>query len=101
MDAIHVSGVIGWIEQPNVSFVHVQVWEPSIGSSFTQDLAGIRFPLDCADWLVSKDEIGEQSATTTGKQMHGSHILISMDVKKPPRGRLKVGGENSGGNRGW
>lgn len=30
MDAIHSSRPFGWIEQPNVSLVHVQPWEPSV-----------------------------------------------------------------------
>jgi hypothetical protein len=63
MDAIHSSGVFGWIKHPDVSFPHVQVWEPSFGGSFSQDLAGVSIPLNSDNWRVSKDEVGKQSAS--------------------------------------
>jgi hypothetical protein len=59
MDAIHASGVVGWIEQPNVSFVHVQTGEPSVCGAFSQDLAGVGFPFHSDNWLVPKDEVGK------------------------------------------
>ena len=67
MDAIHASGVAGWIEQPDVSLVHVQAGEPAISGSFSQDLAGVGFPLHSNNWRVSEDEVGEQSATGSGE----------------------------------
>jgi len=56
-DAIHSAGVVGWIEQPNVSLVHVQPWEPSIGGSITQDLAGVGVPLDGGNGRVPENEV--------------------------------------------
>jgi hypothetical protein len=67
MDAIHASGVFGWIEQPDVSLVHVQAGEPSVCGSFSQDLAGVGFPLHSDNWGVSEDEVGEESATGPGE----------------------------------
>jgi hypothetical protein len=67
MDAIHSAGVVGWIEQPNISFVHVQVREPSICGSFAQDLAGVGNPLNSDNWRVSKDKVGKQSSSSPCK----------------------------------
>jgi hypothetical protein len=61
-DAIHASRVFGWIEQPNISFVHVQVGEPSLCGALAQDLAAVSVPFDSGNWRVSEDEIGKQSA---------------------------------------
>jgi hypothetical protein len=62
MDAIHFSGVFGWIEQSDVAFPHVQFGKPSFGGSLSQDLAGISIPLNSDNWRVSEDEVGKESA---------------------------------------
>ena len=67
MDAIHSAGVFGWIEQPNVSFVHVQPGEPTFSGSLAQDLAGVPVPLNSDNWLVPEDKIGKESAAGSGK----------------------------------
>ena len=67
MDAIHFSGVLGWIEQSNVPFPHVQSWEPSFFCSFAQDLAGVWLPLNSDNWTVSKDEVCKQSTSNPGE----------------------------------
>jgi len=67
MDAIHFSGVFGWIEQPNVSFQHMQVGKPSVCGLFSQDLAGIGIPLNSDNWGVTEDEIGKQSSSNSGE----------------------------------
>jgi len=67
MDAIHASGVFGWIEQPNVSFPHMQSGKPSVCGSFSQDLADIGIPLNSDNWGVTEDEIGEQSSPDSGE----------------------------------
>jgi hypothetical protein len=67
MDAIHAAGEVGWIEQPDVSFEHVQTGEPSVCGSLAQDLAGVGFPLHSNNWRVSEDEVGEQSAAGPGE----------------------------------
>ncbi len=67
MEAIHAARVFGWIEQPNVSLVHVQAGKPSLGGSFTQDLAAVSVPLNSGNWRVSEDEIGEESASGSGE----------------------------------
>ena len=59
MDAIHSSRPGGWIEQPNVSLVHVQAGEPSVGGSLAEHSAAVWLPLDGADGLVAKDDVGE------------------------------------------
>jgi hypothetical protein len=69
MQAIHSAGVFGWIEQPNVDFVHAQAGEPSVGGALSQDSAAVGIKLNCSDWSVSEDEIAEQSAASAGKQM--------------------------------
>lgn len=74
MQAIHSAGVAGWIEQPNVSLVHAQTGEPSIGSALAQDSAAVGIKLNCSDWDVSEDEVGEQSAAGTGKEVKGAHF---------------------------
>ena len=73
-EAIHSAGVTGWIEQPNVFFMHAQVGEPSVGGSLTQDPAAVGIKFNCSDWLVAKDEVGEQSAASTGEEVEGSHF---------------------------
>jgi len=67
MDCVHASGVVGWIEQPDISLVHVQAGEPSFCGALPQDLAGVGFPLNSDNWSVSEDEVGEQPATGSGK----------------------------------
>jgi hypothetical protein len=64
-DAIHASRVFGWIEQPNVSLMHVQVGEPSLCSTFSEDLAAVSVPLNSGNWRVSEDEIGKESASSS------------------------------------
>jgi hypothetical protein len=73
MDAIHSARVFGWIEQPNVSLMHSQPGEPSVVGSLSQDLAGVSVPLDSGNWRVSEDEVGEQSAAGSGKEVQGAH----------------------------
>ena len=74
MNAVHASGVLGWIEQSNVTFPHVQAGEPSFCGSFSQDSAGVWLPLNSDNWRVSEDEVGKQSAADSSKEMHGSHF---------------------------
>jgi len=74
MNAVHDSGVLGWIEQSNVPFPHSQAGKPSFGCSFSQDSAGVWLPLHSDNWPVSQDEVGEESSTDAGKEVHGSHI---------------------------
>lgn len=57
MEAIHSSRPGGWIEQPDISFVHVQVGEPAIGGSLSQHGAAIGVVFDGADGVVSKYEV--------------------------------------------
>jgi hypothetical protein len=59
MDEIHSAGVFGWIEHPDISLVHPQAGEPSIGGSLSEDLAGVSVPLDNGNGSVSEDEVGE------------------------------------------
>jgi hypothetical protein len=65
MDAVHSSGVFGWIEQPDIPFPHVQSWEPSVCGSFSEDLAGVWLPFNSDNWLMSEDEVCEQSSTSS------------------------------------
>jgi hypothetical protein len=67
MDAIHFSGVFGWIEHSNVPFPHMQAGEPSFCGSFSQDSTGIGFPFHSDNWLMSENEIGKQSAADSGE----------------------------------
>ncbi len=67
MDAIHFSGVLGWIEQSDISFPHMQVGEPSFCCSFAEDTAGIGIPLNSDNWIMSEDEVGKESASDAGK----------------------------------
>lgn len=78
MDAVHASGVFGWIEQPDVPFPHSQAGEPSFCGSFSQDLAGVGFPLNSDNWRVSEDEVCKQSATGSSKQMARSEHVLPM-----------------------
>jgi hypothetical protein len=81
-EEIHSAGVRGWIEQPDISLVHVQAGEPSLGGSLAQDSAGVSVPLNSGNWLVPEDEVGEQSAPCSGEQVEGSHV-ISPTAKLP------------------
>ncbi|OGO33105.1 MAG: hypothetical protein A2Z03_02250 [Chloroflexi bacterium RBG_16_56_8] len=67
---MYLSRVFGWIEHPNVSLVHPQVGEPAFGGAFSQDSAGVWLPLDCANWIVSDNEVGKQSASASSKKVH-------------------------------
>jgi len=79
MDAIHASRVVGWIEQPDIAFVHSQAGEPSFFRSLSEDLAGVSVPLNSGNWRMSEDEVGEQSAAGTSKEVEGSHVIASTD----------------------
>nr|WP_240946357.1 hypothetical protein [Pseudomaricurvus alkylphenolicus] len=57
MDAIHSSGPVGWIEQLDVSMVHVQPWEPSVICSSLEHSGCVVVPLDGKNWSVSKNEV--------------------------------------------
>jgi hypothetical protein len=57
----------------------VQTGEPSVIGSFAQDFAGVGFPFNGHNGSVSEDEIGKQSATDSGKQVHGSHFTDAAD----------------------
>jgi hypothetical protein len=78
MDDVHSAGVFGWIEQPNVTLVHMQVWEPTTCGSLLQDLAGVLIPLNSNDWFVSEDKIGKQAASDAGKNVHCLHSSSSL-----------------------
>lgn len=73
MQAIHSAGVFGWIEQPNVLLVHAQLGEPSVGGSFPQDSAAVGIKLNCSDWGMAEDEVGEESAAGAGEEVECSH----------------------------
>ena len=78
MDAIHAPGVFGWIEQPDVDFVHVQVVEPSVIGARSQHSAAMPVVFDGSNGVVSKDEVGEQSDAGSGKQVQGSHEPLTL-----------------------
>lgn len=80
MQAIHSAGVVGWIEQPNVSLVHAQAGEPSVGGALSQDSAAVWIKFNCSDWGVPEDDIGEQSASGTSKEVERSHIMFQPHV---------------------
>jgi hypothetical protein len=67
MNAVHASGVLGWIKQADISFPHPQAGEPSVCGSFAQDFAGVGFPLNSDNWLVSENEVGKQSTADSGE----------------------------------
>jgi hypothetical protein len=77
MQAIHSAGVVGWIEQPNVAFVHAQLGEPSVGGALSQDSAAVWIKFNCSDWGVAEDKIGEQSAACAGKEVEGLHVTAT------------------------
>ena len=77
MDAIHSAGVLGWIEQSDIAFPHVQSGEPSFCGSFSQDATGVGFPFHSDNWLVSENEVGKQSATDPCKEVHGLHVTLA------------------------
>jgi hypothetical protein len=66
-DAIHSARPLGWIPQPHVSFVHVQVGEPSLVSSLPENGAAAGIDLDGADWLVSEDEVRKEPTSYPGE----------------------------------
>ena len=85
MDNVHDSGVFGWIEHPNISFVHMQPWKPSFGCSLAQRPAGVLVPLDCNDGPVPEDEIGEEPTSGAGKQVHGlEHFTTASKTHSMP-----------------
>ena len=69
MQAIHSSLVLGWIEQPNVSLVHAQAGEPSIGGTFSEDSAAVGVKFNCSDGGVAEDEVTKKSPTGAGEEM--------------------------------
>ncbi len=69
MQAIHASRPWGWIEQSDISLMHVQAGEPSVCDALAQDGAAEVVVLDGADGSVSKNEICEQAATCSGEKM--------------------------------
>ncbi len=75
MDAIHGPGVFGWVEQPDISFVHAQVGKPAVGGTGSEDRAGVWVPLDGEDGGMSKDKVGVESAAAACKEVPGSHVI--------------------------
>jgi len=75
MNNVHASGVLGWIEQANVPFMHSQAGEPSVCGSFSQDLAGVGIPFNSDNWSVAENEVGEQAAAVAGKEVHGFKLI--------------------------
>jgi hypothetical protein len=69
MDAIHSSFPVGCREQPNVSLEHLQVWEPSFGSSLPEDLATVGVPFDGTDGFMPKNEVCNESPSCPGKEV--------------------------------
>ena len=67
MEAIHSAGVFGWVEHPNVSLVHAQLGEPSVGGTFSQDSAAVGIKFNCADGGVAEDEVTEQTSARARK----------------------------------
>ena len=56
MQAIHSALPVGWIEQPNVSLVQVQAWQP-VRRSVSESGATVFVPLNCEFWFVSKYQV--------------------------------------------
>lgn len=69
-DEIHSAGVRGWIEQPDISLVHVQTGEPSLCGSLSEDSAAVLVVFNSNNWGVPEDAVGEQSASSPGKEVH-------------------------------
>jgi len=67
MNAVHDSGVLGWIKQLDVPFPHSQFGKPAVCCAFSEDLAGISIPLNSDNWGVSEDEVGEKSSAMSGE----------------------------------
>jgi hypothetical protein len=65
MQAIHSSGVFGWIEQLDVSDMHVHIGEPFW--SLCESFCGVSFPLDGEYRYVSKNEICIKSSACACK----------------------------------
>jgi hypothetical protein len=55
------------VDGSHVGFNDLEAREPSICCPVSQDLAGIRVPFDGRDWLMSEDEVGKQSASSSSK----------------------------------
>jgi hypothetical protein len=89
MDAIHFSFPVGCVEHPNVSLEHLQVWEPSFGGSFPEDLATVGVPFDGADGIMSENKVGEESTAGPGEQMERSHFIST--YPRTSRGTLLQG----------
>lgn len=77
MQAIHSTGVFGWVEQPDVSFVHPQAGKPAVSGAGSENLAGVGIPLDGKDGDMSKDKVGVDSAAAASKEMTGSHFTAN------------------------
>ena len=82
MEAIHASGVFGWIEHPDIPLPHSQAGEPSICGSLSQDLAAVGIPLNSDNWLMPEDEIGKESPSRPGEQVHGSQFTSTLSVSR-------------------
>jgi hypothetical protein len=67
MDAIHSAGVLGWIEQSDIPFPHVQAGEPSVFGSLSEDVTGVSIPLNSDNWFMAEDKVGEHPAADSCK----------------------------------
>lgn len=47
----------------------------TLGGALAQDSAAVGIKLNCSDWRVSEDEIGEQSAAGAGEEVKGLHVI--------------------------
>ena len=78
MDAIHSSRVFGWIEQPDVSFPHTQVGEPSLCGALSEHSAAVGVPFDGSDGFMSQNEVTQKPSSRSRKQVQRFHASPSM-----------------------
>lgn len=60
------------VHVPDIPFNDVQA-----GESLAEYLAGVGIPFDCPLWVVSVDEVGEDSAACSCKKMSGKHSFMA------------------------
>jgi hypothetical protein len=64
------------MEHPNVSLEHLQVREPPLGGSFSEDLATVGVPFDGADGLMPENKVCEESSASSGEEMERLDLFI-------------------------
>ena len=80
MDAIHSSFVLGWVKHADIAFPHVHAFKPTVCDPFPEDVAAVVIPLNSDNWLVSENEVSEDSPASSCEEVHCSKFTLPFHI---------------------